>query len=118
MPSAIEQVCAFRAFTNQVRFIFAWTINDEELIREYIQIGVDALIIDEVEDLVRIVQQNLALIRMADRSDNPMKPANCAYGLSVHTGDVLLAGTNVHLAFTLKGTAGTAGVTLDANFAS
>ena len=35
----------------------------------------------------------------------------------MHTGDVLLAGTNAHLAFTLKGTAGTAGVTLDANFA-
>jgi hypothetical protein len=69
-----------------------------------------------VEELVRTVQQNPALIRLADRSDNPMKPANRAYSLSIHTGDVFLAGPNAHLAFTLQGTGGTASVTLDAHF--
>lgn len=113
---SMERACAFRASTNQVRFVFAWTINDEALIRAYIRIGVDALITDEVEALVRIVQQNPDLIRMADRSDNPMQPANRAYSLSIHTGDVFLAGTNTCLVFTLGGTNGTASVTLDANF--
>jgi glycerophosphoryl diester phosphodiesterase len=112
---SMERVCAFRAATNHVRFVFAWTINDDALIREYLQIGVDGLITDDVADVLRIVQHNPTLVRMANRDDNPMRPANCAYSLSIHTGDVRMAGTNTRITFTLSGTNGTASFVLDAS---
>lgn len=113
VPPSMERACAYRAATDQTKFVYAWTVNDRELMQEYIRIGVDALITDEVKDLVQLVNQNRSVIRMANRHDNPLRPANCAYSLTIHTGDVRMAGTDANLTFTLHGTNGSASVTVD-----
>ena len=50
---------------------------------------------------------------MAVRGDNPMRPANAAYGLAIHTGDVGSAGTDANVTFTVTGSRGAASVTVD-----
>jgi hypothetical protein len=47
------------------------------------------------------------LIRLATRQDDPLRPANFAYGLEIHTGDVWMAGTDALVTFTLTGLNGT-----------
>lgn len=113
VPPSMERACAFRAATDQTKFMYAWTVNDQDLMREYIHIGVDAMITDEIEDLVNIVNQNHSVIRMANRIDNPLRSSNCAYSLTIHTGDVLLGGTSANITFTLQGTSGSASITLN-----
>jgi hypothetical protein len=114
---SIERACARRATDGDPKFIYVWTVNDDELQRDYIRIGVDGIISDDLAMLRRVVAEPefQTVIRLATRADNPFMPLNAAYGLTIHTGDVLLAGTNANVAFTLTGSQGSATVNLDAN---
>jgi hypothetical protein len=112
---AIERACLMRLATHRPRFVYAWTINDEELMREYIRIGVDGLITDEVGKLIEIVGQCSERVRMAKRTDSLMQSADFGYCLSIHTGKVPMAGTDAHLTFILQGKLGSARVTVDAS---
>jgi glycerophosphoryl diester phosphodiesterase len=112
---SMEQACEFRAATNRTRFIDVWTVQNDDLLRRYIHIGVDAVITDTVAELRQIMlEPNIApLIRLATRADDLMQPANFAYGLEIHTGDKWMAGTDANVTFTLTGQNGFASITVD-----
>lgn len=112
-----EEACELRAGTNLPKFINTWTVNNVDDMCEYIRIGVDSLITDEVATLQEVVQspEFTAIIRMATRSDDPFTPANYAYGLTIYTGDIFLAGTDESITFTLRGTEGAVSKTIDAS---
>jgi hypothetical protein len=110
-----EHACERKAGTNQPNFVYVWTVNDDDEIREYIRIGVDGIISDDDGKLKGITQEPefAPLIRLATRLDNPMSPENFNYGLIVHTGDVLHAGTDANVTFTIQGTLGSAQKTVN-----
>lgn len=112
---SMERACEFRAATAKLRFIYVWTVNAKHLEREYIRIGVDGMISDDVAEVRRIMMESefQPLVRMATRTDNPFRPAVCAYGLEIHTADVLHAGTDSNVTFTLTGSSGSAKITVD-----
>ncbi len=83
--------------------------------REYIQIGVNGIITDDVAKLHNIVGGFQPVIRMARRIDNPLTPSGFSYGLSIHTGDMDMAGTDANVMFTLTGPNGSATVSVDTN---
>lgn len=115
---SIEKACWFRATTDRLRFIYAWTVNDHDLMREYIRIGLDGMITDEPGDLRAILREGefSPLVRYATRADLAFQPANQNYGLAIHTGDQDGAGTDARLTFTLTGSAGSAATTVNANY--
>jgi glycerophosphoryl diester phosphodiesterase/tryptophanyl-tRNA synthetase len=112
---SMELACELRAANNRIKFIYVWTVNNDNDSREYIRIGVDGIITDEVADLHNIVKESQfhSVIRMAKRSDNPFIPANFAYGLKIYTGDKSMAGTDANVTFTLTGTQGSSSLIVD-----
>jgi PLAT/LH2 domain len=106
---SIELACGLRGSRNSFQFIYEWTNNEEDRIREFIRTGVDGIISDDVALLKAITEEDefQSLIRYATRADNPFTPTNANYVLSVHTGDVYLGGTSANVTFTVKGTLGT-----------
>ena len=113
----LEAACGIRAQAGRPRFIYVWTVNVHEDIREYIRIGVDGVITDDVSDLRTIMAEAdfFPMIRLATRADNPFQPANSNYGLHIHTGNRLMAGTDAHVTLTLTGTRGSSQKTVDTN---
>lgn len=111
----LEGACGVRAQAGRPRFIYVWTVNAHDELREYIRIGVDGAITDDPQDLRNIAAepQFASLIRIADRADNPFKPANFAYGLHIKTADKWQAGTDANLTFTLHGSAGSCSKTIN-----
>ena len=104
--------------TGKPRFVYVWTVNEElagDEQREYLRIGVDGIITDNVTTLRSITQQVefSSLARLATRFDNPMRPANFNYGLLIHTNDRDNAGTDAHLTFTITGSLGSASKTIN-----
>jgi hypothetical protein len=112
---SLEYACALRALQETPKFAYAWTVNDADLQREYIRIGVDGLITDNIEQLYRIVQEFRGSIRHATRADNPFQPANCAYALTVYTAAQPSAGTDANIMFTVTGQRGSASVGVNAS---
>ena len=84
--------------------------------REYIDIGVDGINSDHISTLKNIVneEQFQKTIRIADRIDNPMTPANTSYSLAVHTGDARWSGTSANITLTLVGESGSSNITISA----
>jgi glycerophosphoryl diester phosphodiesterase len=114
---SMERACALRAAANRPRFIYVWTVNSHELEREYIRIGVDGIISDDIARLCEIVDEPemQKLVRLATRDDDPFNPPNLTYGLDILTGDAGHAGTDAEVTFTLHGAAGSASVRVDTN---
>jgi glycerophosphoryl diester phosphodiesterase len=112
---SMERACALRAETNQPRFIYVWTVNSHELEREYIRIGVDGIISDDIARLRDLVDEPemKQIIRLATRDDDPFHPRNMAYGLTIVTGDVRNAGTDAGVTFTVTGARGSSSVRVD-----
>ncbi len=115
---SMEQACALRAAQGRLKFIYVWTVNNEPLKQELIRIGVDGIISDSIIRLRDRMQepefQNV--IRLANRVDNPLRPANFAYSLAVHTADRDGAGTDANVTFIVVGTKGSASKTVDTAF--
>jgi hypothetical protein len=113
---AMERACALRAETGSPKFICVWTINSEQLKSEYIRIGVDGIISDDLEELSKLATDTAfqPTIRMAGREDNPFRPANNNYSLAVYTADGPMAGTDANLTFIVNGITGSAQVTVNA----
>jgi PLAT/LH2 domain len=111
----LEAACGIRAQAGRPRFIYVWTVNSHADLREYIRIGVDGAITDDVGDLRSIATENQfnSVIRLATRADNPFRPANFAYGLHIHTADKWMAGTDANVTFTITGSLGSASKTVD-----
>ena len=111
----LDAACGIRAQAGRPRFIYVWTVNSHADLREYIRIGVNGVITDDVGDLVVIAAEDAfaPLIRLATRADNPFHPANFGYGLNIHTSDKWMAGTDANVTFTLHGSAGSVSKTVD-----
>jgi hypothetical protein len=109
----VEAACGIRAAAGRPRFVYVWTVNVHDELREYIRIGSDGAITDDPSDLVAIASQFPSLVRMARREDNPFRPANFAYSLHVSTSDRSMAGTDANVTFTLTGALGSASKTVD-----
>ncbi len=111
---SMERACEFQAGTNRIRFIYAWPINDLSSMTEYLRIGVNGMITDDIPELVNQINRTpRSFIHLANRNDNPFVPYNFAYGLVIHTGDLHMAGTDANVTFTLTGTDGSIGVTVN-----
>jgi glycerophosphoryl diester phosphodiesterase len=112
---SLERACELRAATGAPRFTYAWTVDAARLMREYIRIGVDGIITNNVGRLraVSAEPEFQSTIRRATRADDPFAGPRRAYGLIVHTGDKWMAGTDARVTFILTGAAGSAGVTVD-----
>jgi glycerophosphoryl diester phosphodiesterase len=112
---SLERACDLRASTGAPRFTYAWTVDDARLMREYIRIGVDGIITNNVARLraVSAEPEFQSTIRLATRADDPFAGPHAAYGLIVHTGDKSMAGTDARVTFTLTGVSGSASVTVD-----
>jgi hypothetical protein len=104
---AIEKYAWLRAKSGTPQTAYAFAIQDQETLKEYITTGVDAIITDTVADLATIVKGRTD-IRLATRDDNPLTPLTEAYALQVHTGNVVDAGTDANVTFTLTGCLGQA----------
>ena len=111
----LEWACGVRAQSGRPRFIYVWTVNAHDELREYLRIGVDGAITDDPADLRSIMGESTftSLVRLATQADNPLEPANFAYGLRMHTRDKWMAGTDANVTFTITGTAGSASKTVD-----
>jgi hypothetical protein len=114
---SIEEACGLRASRNSFQFIYEWTNNEDDRIREFIRTGVDGIITDDVAVLKRITEEDefQTVIRYATRADNPFLPTNANYALIVHTGNVHMGGTDANLTFILKGTLGNASKVIDSS---
>jgi hypothetical protein len=116
--TSMEQACQFRAATGALTFIYVWSVNDPNLMRDYLRIGVDGFITDDLPTLNSVLQEPefQSAFRPPTRFDNPFAPPNLAYGLGIYTGNVdgAGAGPGAHVQFTLTGAAGAASMVLDA----
>lgn len=128
----IEEACALKGGENRFKWVYEWVNNDQDRQREFIRTGVDGIIADtvidtEISGVPVIPSDGLAdlhavvlepefppLIRIADRADNPFKPANACYALGVHTADVMFAGTSANITYKLSGVLGDAVKVIDA----
>jgi glycerophosphoryl diester phosphodiesterase len=119
MPS-MERACALRATTNMPKFLCVWTVKEENFEEEFLQIGVDGIICDDLKELSQCIEhpEFQTLIRLANRIDNPFRALNSAYCLSVYTADRPMAGTDANITFTLTGSKGSSEVTVNAGFRS
>ncbi|MFF1635628.1 PLAT/LH2 domain-containing protein [Leifsonia sp. NPDC058248] len=111
----LEAACGIRAQAGRPSFIYVWTVNAHDELREYIRIGVDGIITDDPHDLVDIAGEAefASLITLATRTDNPFAQPDFAYGLHIHTADRWMAGTDANVTFTLTGTLGSTSKTVD-----
>jgi hypothetical protein len=114
---SMELACEFHAATNRLPFIYVWSVNDDDLMREYIRIGVDGMITGDIEKLRGVMneEESRHLVRFATRADNPFAQGNFAYGLTIQTGDVFRGGTSSNITFKLTGLVGSASITVDAS---
>lgn len=90
---------------------YAFTINLDDSMRDFISTGADGIISDDIADLKAVVDGR-SDVRVATRADNPLRPdtneSSQAYGIQVTTKDESLAGVDADLTFTLSGTKGDA----------
>lgn len=112
---SLERACELSAATGAPRFAYAWTVDNARLMREYIRIGVDGIITNNVARLRAVIAaaEFQSTIRLATRADDPFAGPRAAYGLILHTADKWLAGTDARVTFTLAGASGSASVTVD-----
>jgi glycerophosphoryl diester phosphodiesterase len=115
---SMERACALRAATGLPKFICPWTINEKKLGDEMIRVGVDAMICDDTETILQIINRNeyRDFVRLAVRNDNPFTPLNAAYSLTVYTADRPMAGTDAVITFIIKGSNGSASTTFDTSY--
>ncbi|RQP24722.1 PLAT/LH2 domain-containing protein [Piscinibacter terrae] len=123
---SLERASAFRTAAGKLKFVYAWTVGDEDALREYLRIGVNGIIpgkspsrfdADMTATLRRVITEEefRPKIRLALRRDNPFGRPDTAYALQVHTGTVHNAGTDANLLFTLTGPNGSVSKAFDAS---
>jgi hypothetical protein len=119
MPS-IEKACALRAATGMPKFNCVWTVNEERLKREFVLSGVDGIITDDLKELRNQMREPefQKLIRCANRIDNPFRPLNNGYSLTIFTANRPMAGTDANITFVLTGTNGSSKITVDTSLLS
>lgn len=115
----IERACWMTVTRNEPRFVYAWTVNDIGDQVLYMQVGVNGMISDDdgISHFPGLLGSTFKKrFRPAIRSDNPFLPPNSAYGLTVRTSDIHMAGTDANVRFTLTGANGSSWVTVDTGY--
>ena len=116
---SMDRACEYRAATGLLSFLYVWSVNEEERMRDYLRIGVDGFISDCLPKVNAVLQENefRNAFRSPTRLDNPFAPPNLAYGLAIFTGDLegAAAGPDAHVQITLTGANGDASMVLDAS---
>lgn len=112
---------ASRGVPNAIPYVY--TLNTQAAVEFYESSGADGLIpdnwgvgepdYDDITWAVDNLKQHHTELRMAERGDNPFKPALESYALKIRTADVDNAGTDANLTFELHGCKGTATITID-----
>jgi hypothetical protein len=114
---SIERACGIKAGLGEFKFVYTWTVGDEDDLREYIRIGVDGIIpgtspskfdaaMTSTLRAIAFETEFESMIRVARRFDSPFIRPITAYSLQVHTGDAQNAGTDANVKFTLNGSLG------------
>jgi glycerophosphoryl diester phosphodiesterase len=116
----IERACWMTVTRNEPRFVYAWTVNDVGDQKLYMRVGVNGIIADTngILHFPGILKKPgfAARFRPAVRSDNPFLPPNSAYGLTIRTSDIHMAGTDANVQFELTGKHGSSSVTVNTEY--
>jgi PLAT/LH2 domain len=116
----IERACWMTVTGNEPRFVYAWTVNHVSNQKLFINVGANGMISDDngISNFSEILRslEFASRIRPATRSDNPFLPANFAYGLTIRTSDIDMAGTDSNVRFTLTGAMGSSSVTVNTRY--
>jgi glycerophosphoryl diester phosphodiesterase len=116
----IERACWMTVSRNEPRFVYAWTVNDVGDQRLYMRVGVNGIIADAngISHFAGILKKPefAGRFRRAVRSDNPFLPPNSAYGLTIRTSDIHMAGTDANVRFELTGEHGSSSVTVNTDY--
>jgi glycerophosphoryl diester phosphodiesterase len=116
--STIERATGLKAAYDDIRFVYVWTLGSQGSMREYIRVGVDGIIVNDVKALVQVVGELefAGSIRLANRSDNPFATQIPGVGLTVRTaGNIGKAGTDANITFTVNGDQGWVGKVVNAD---
>ncbi len=90
----------------EFKLIYVWTVSTKDLMKSYLGMGVDGIIVSKVTDLVEVLNEEefQNSVRLATRNDNAFKlPLPSIYKIVVKTGDCDGAGTNANVYITLCG---------------
>jgi hypothetical protein len=119
LPSEMDAAVAFRAVSN-LRFVYPWVLVEADTIREFLRIGVNGVMVDisHTSALTAVLAEPEfeARLHKGRREEDPLE-IDTSLLLQVRTADRSSAGTDAHIAFTLKPKHGAAIIrTIDAQF--
>ncbi|MCP4399080.1 MAG: hypothetical protein GY801_17485, partial [bacterium] len=117
VPPSIMEAVAHKSLRHGIRFVYVWTVDDRNSMRDYLRMGVDGIMTNNVRELVDIVPEYefQRVIRIAQRSHDPFALSNIpGYVLEVNTNNRRTAGSDANLRFRLTGSEDTIGTTINA----
>lgn len=100
------------------KMVIAWVLAQQQSIRSYLQLGVDAILTDlnDTETLLQVLNEPwfAGRFELAQMGHNPFSTAIPAYALTIKTSNSLFASTDGQIRFTLTGKAGHIELIIDA----
>jgi glycerophosphoryl diester phosphodiesterase len=117
VPPSIMEAIAHKALRRGIRFVYVWTLDDKGSMRDYLRMGVDGIMTNDVNDLVEVIGESefQAKVKFAARSHKPFDQSTLpAYVLTLRTGIRGSAGTDSNLRFNLVGERGTISTRINA----
>jgi len=105
----IMDAVALKSLEEKIKFVYVWTLGQRDSVAEYLNIGVDAVFVNNPQIALDVVNRTpfLDRYRLAGRTDRVFQPPSIpAYVLTVRTGDRRHAGTDANLTFRLVGEGG------------
>lgn len=117
VPPSIMEAVAMKWTDQKIRWVYVWTIIEKDTMRNYLAMGVDGIMVNDVSDLVEVLNEpNIKKrVRLATREENPFRlPVHPGYVLTVKTSYAEMAGTDADVTFELRGSAGSVSTTINA----
>lgn len=116
---SISQGLGKKVADDSFKLVYTWTLGAQSSMRDYLDLGVDGILVDDVEALVDVLTElpyrNTLLL--AGREHNPFTaPRMPTYLLEVETGTASHAGTDANLTFELTGDNGSLSTTINASY--
>lgn len=109
VPHTVMNAVASRALHHQIKFVYVWTLEKRDSMRNYLRMGVDGIMVNDPAKLRKVVKDKefSGKYRLATRNDRPFTTTPpSAYVLRVKTADVGSAGTDAWLRFAVVGPTG------------